>query len=437
MKMKNEQISSNLESQKETDEKPEKVSPFSAGNILSKLQGLFGKYQTQVFLILVVLLSLVLRLWQIGSIPSGVSASENLVILQIKNLSVGHLWLGSKFYQAAYVYSGYLVGKAFGLTVLNLRIMSAIFGTITILLTYIFIAKWFSKKIAIITAFLFSISAFHITLSRLILPEIMMPMVLLFLFVVLTEAYRTKNIWLFGLSGLLVALGLYTSPAFLIMPVLFLVTGVYFFTKNKKFLLSYRQEIIIAAIAFIALVIPYVVSFYHDPKAYLLFYSFNHSLWQIVLNLSQVPYMFLIGTPVNYFVNLGAEPLLDPFIAVTSIAGIFIAVMTASRRKYFFLLSWLGLFVLYASLKRGVQIPDLIGMLPVLYVFSALALDYVIEKWFATFPLNKRAQLLAIFIISIFFALSAVYNFNRYFIGYKSSILVKKEFSAKPIIPLK
>lgn len=420
-----------------TEKKVSNESRFSAGNILKFLQGLFGKYQTQVFIFLVFALALFLRLWQIGSIPPGVSPAENLVMLQIKNLTFGNLWLGSKFYQAAYVYTGFAVGKLFGLTVLNLRIMSAIIGSLTILLTYVFISKWFSKKIAIITAFLFSVSAFHITLSRLILPEIMMPMVLLLLFVALTEAYRTKNIWLFGISGLLVALGLYTSPAFLIIPLLFLITGGYFFYKNKKFFSAYRQEIVIAAIAFNAAFIPYAVSFYHDPGAYLTFFGFNHSLWQVILNVSQVPYMLLIGTPVNYFVNLGAEPLLDPFIAVTAIAGIVIAVSAASRRKYFFLLSWLGLFILYASLKRGVQIADLVGILPVLYVFSALALDYVIEKWFATFPLNKRAQLLAIFVISIFFALSAVYNFDRYFVGYKDSLQVKQEFSATPIIPLK
>jgi 4-amino-4-deoxy-L-arabinose transferase-like glycosyltransferase len=435
--MKNKSISADFGPKKETPEQPTKVARFTSANILKFISGMFGKFQTQVFLILVFGLALFLRLWQLATLPPGVSAAENIIIEQIKNLSVGNLWLGSRFYQAAYVYSGFAVGKIFGLNVLNLRIMSAIFGALTILLTYIFIAKWFSKKIAIFTAFLFSISAFHITLSRLVLPDVMMPMILLLLFVILTEAYRTKNIWLFGASGVLVALGLYTSPAFLIVPLLFVTTGIYFFYKNKKFFSSYRQEIIIAAIAFFAAVIPYAVSFYHNPVAYLTFFGFNRSIWQIILNISQVPYMFIIGTPVNYFVNLGAEPLLDPFISITAISGVVIAVMSASRRKYFFLLSWIGLFVLYASLKRGVQIPDLVGILPVIYVFSALALDYVIEKWFATFPLNKRAQLLAIAIISIFFALSAVYNFDRYFVGYKNSILVKKEFSAKPIIPLK
>jgi 4-amino-4-deoxy-L-arabinose transferase-like glycosyltransferase len=401
------------------------------------LVSFFDKYQAQIFIVLVFGLALFLRLWQIGNIPPGVAPAENIVIAQIKSLSFGNLWIGSHFYQAAYIYTGFLVGKLFGLTVLNLRILSAVAGSLTILLTYIFIAKWFSKKVAIFTAFLFAVSAFHITLSRLILPDIMLPLTLLGLFILLTESYRTKNIWLFGISGAVAALGMYTSPAFLIVPVLFLISGIYFFAKNKRFLTSYHQEMTVALVAFVAVLIPYAVSFARDPYAYLTFFGFNRSFWQVILNVSQAPYMLILGTPINYFVNLGTEALLDPFIAITAVAGITLAALGASRRKYFFLLSWLGFFVLYASLKRGVQIIDLVGLLPVIYVFSALALDYVIDKWFVTFPVNKRAQLFAIGLIAIFFALSSLYNYERYFVGYRGSAMVQKVFSANPVIPLK
>jgi len=398
---------------------------------------LFDKYQTPIFVILIFGLALFLRCWHLSTVPSGVAASEKEVIYQIKSLSLGHMWLGDHFHQAAYIYSGFLVGKLFGLTVFNLRLLSALVGTLTVLLTYVFIAKWFSKKIAIITAFLFSVSAYHITLSRLILPDIMMPLALLTLFVLLTDAYRTKNIWLFGLAGLTAALGLYTSPAFLMVPVLFATTGVYFIFKNKKFLTAYRQEMIIAILAFVAASIPYFVSFVSNRSAYLAFYGFNRSVWQIIVNISQIPNMLLVATPINYVVNLGSEPLLDPFIAITAISGILIAVFSASRRKYFFLLSWLGLFALYATLKTQTSIVDLLGIVPVLYVFSALSLDYVIERWFVTFPINKRAQIFAIGLVAIFFALSTLYNYNRYFLGYKESQEVKNVFSAEPNIPLK
>lgn len=420
-----------MEQESKTIEKPK----FSLGGIFKSVIDFATKYQNIIIVLLIVGLALFLRVWQISTLPPGFSAKELPIVREIQHLKLSNMWLGGNYYQAAYIYPAYLFTKIFGLTVTNLRIFSAIIGTATIYLTYVFIAKWFSQKIAIFTAFLFAISAFHITVSRLIVAEITLPLILLGLFVTLTEAYRTKNIWLFGLSGLLAAAGLYTSPAFLMVPIIFLISGIYFFNKNKKFVHAYRQELIIAAIAFAAAALPYVVSFIQHPASYMAYYNFNKSITQIVINLSQIPYMLILGTPLNFFFNLGTEPLVDPFISVTAIFGIVIAVISASRRKYFFLLTWLGFFVLYASFKSGVQILDLMGILAVIYAFAALALDFVIDKWFKTFPLNKRVQLLAIGVIAIFFALSALYNFDRYFVGYKNSKFVKKEFSVVPPIP--
>jgi hypothetical protein len=101
------------------------------------------------------------------------------------------------------------------------------------------------------------------------------------------------------------------------------------------------------------------------------------------------------------------------------------------------MITWLVFFSIYAALKRGVQIIDLVGILPVLYAFAALILDFVIDLWFKTFPVNKNARVLIVGLIAIFFALSALYNFDRYFVAYKYSKEVKKEFSATSPIPLK
>lgn len=390
-----------------------------------------------ILVLFVVGLGVFLRLWQIGEIPPGVSPAENNILTQLTYMSPSKLWLGGEFYKGAYLYFAFAATKIFGTKVIVLRVLSAIFGSLTVWLSYLFISKWFSKKIAIFTAFLLAISTFHITMSRLIVPEIMLPVVLLALFVTLTSAYRSKNIWLFGFSGALGALGLYTSPAFLFVPVIFIVSAIYFYLKNKKFISAYRDELIVGLVAFVALSIPYVVSFAQNPMAYLTYFGFNRSGLQLVMNIGQIPNLLFISTPPNFFLNMGTEPLLDPFIYITAVAGFFFALFKIGRRKYFFLIVWLTVFSVYAALKRGVQIIDLVGILPVLYAFAALILDYVLDVWFKTFPLNKGARRGIVALIAIFFALSALYNFDRYFVAYKHSNEVKKEFSATPVIPLK
>jgi 4-amino-4-deoxy-L-arabinose transferase-like glycosyltransferase len=393
----------------------------------------------QIFLIIlaIFIIAFVLRIWNLDAIPGGFSEAERQTVDTIRNLKFGNLWLKDGFFNAAYIYTAFIWTKLLGLTVYNLRLLSAVVGGVTIVMGYIFISEWFSRKIAIFTALLFATSAFHISVSRLIIPEIFLPLVLLSLFVVLTKAYRTKNVWLFGLSGALMGVGLYTSAAFLLVLPLFAIAGFYFYRKNEKFITSYKIETLTALAAFSALAIPYLVSFINQKENYLDYYGFGNSALNIAMNFSQIFTSFFVRTPTNYFVNVWAEPLMDPLIFVTYVFGFLFAIISVSRRKYFFLIAWLAFFWLYAALKRDVLPADFLGLIPVIYTFSALIIDYVLDRWFETFPLNKKIQVLSIGLISIFFALSMLYNFNKYFVAYKNSSLVHQEFSAESVIPLK
>lgn len=397
----------------------------------------FSDNQHLLMVLLIFLAALFLRTWGISHVPGGFSENERGVVEQLLSMQSNKFWLGGEFYRGAYLYSAFVITKIFGLKIIVLRIFSAVIGSLTVAMSYFFISKWFSRKIGIFTAFLFAISSFHITLSRLIIPDILLPLVLLTLFTVLTSAYRNKNIWLFAYAGIISAIGLYTSPAFLIIPALFILAAGYFYFVNKKFILAYKNELLVGVMGFIALSIPFAVSFVQDPTSYLTHFGFYRSVWQIVMNIGQIPMILFVQSDTNYFLNIGSEPLLDPFIFITSVSGFLFALFNIQRRKYFFMVLWLSLFFVYAALKRGVEPIDLLGTLPALYTFSALILDYVLTRWFETFPYNKNARILIVGIISVFFALSILYNYQRYFVAYRNSQQVKSEFSVSPPILLK
>jgi 4-amino-4-deoxy-L-arabinose transferase-like glycosyltransferase len=393
--------------------------------------------QLTALAILVFFLGLFFRFWQLGNIPGGVSLPELKVIDTIKNLNLGNLWLGSNFDMGLYVYLAAIWTKFFGLTVLSLRSFSALCGSLTVFAAYHFIGHWFNKKIGIFAALLLSISSFHIALSRLILPEILLPLVLLGMFILLTRAYRTKNIWLFGLGGFVSALGFYTSTSFIMIPFLILLSGIYFFIRNKKFILSYKQELVVGLVGFAAAAVPFLVAFIIEPKGFLTDYGFGKSFWQIILNIGAIPTMLFTGGKTNWLVNVGSEPLLDPFIFVTAIFGIGLVALNASRRKYFFIISWFLIFWIFATLKRAITPVELVGLLLPVYTFAALILDYIINTWFVTFPHNRLAKLVLIVGIATFFALSAVYNIDKYFTAYKFNENVRLEFAQTPPIKLK
>ncbi len=404
---------------------------------LSDIRNYILENQISVMVLFILGLAFFFRLWQIGSVPGGVSEAENEIINKISALKSNNMWLGAEYSNALYIYFGYIWTNIFGLTAINLRILSALIGGSTVVLSYLFISKWFSKKIAIFMALLLSTSSFHVTVSRLIIPEIMLPFILLALFVSLTYAYRNKSVWVFGLSGVLAGLGFYTSQAFIITIIIFAISGAYFINKNKKFLTSYGNEIFISVAGFISVIIPYMVSFIGNMELYFRDWRFADTFNNVAINFSEVLKILFIGFSSDFFINVGTEPLLDPLIFITSVFGFFYAVFAVSRRKYFFLIAWLLFFYIYTATKPNISTLDLLGLLPAVYTLSALILDYIIDHWFETFPLNKRAKLFAIGLISVFFAISVLYNFNKYFIAYKNSEQVKKEFSIEPVIPLR
>lgn len=378
-----------------------------------------------------------LRTFNIRVIPDGLSQKEIETVRAIKDLKKDSMWLEGGYYNAAYIYLSYLWSKIFGLSVLSLRYLSALIGGLTVLLSYVFIYKWFSRKIAIFMALLFSFSAFHVSASRLIIPEVLLPLVLVSLLIALTNAYRTKSVWLFGLSGVIAGLGFYTSPSFLLAPFIFLAAGFYFFRRNKKFITGYRDELIVATVGFFAVIAPYIVSFSLGSASYLSYYNFKFSLEDLAINISQIPGLLFLKSSGENFLNVGHEPLLDPLIFVTSVAGLVFAILSLSRRKYFFLVVWFLIYSFYAALRSPLSGIDLLGMLPVVYTFSALIIELVLTKWFETFPIDKKAKFFAIGLVAVFFSLSMLYNFDRYFVAYRYSKSVQAEFSETSPIPIK
>lgn len=410
-------------------------------NILEKaktfdIKELINKYQISLIVFLIFLTAIFLRFWNIELIPGGFSEQEDSTVRTIASLTRENMWLAGGYYNAAYIYIAYLWANIFELSINSLRYLSATIGSATVILSYFFIKNWFSRKISIFMTLLFSFSSFHIAASRLILPEILLPFILLLSFIVTTYAYRTKNIWLFGFSGMLFGLGFYTSPAFLLIPLVLIFSGWYFFVKNKKFILGYKQELSVALAGFGAVIIPYIVSFYNNPGAYLDYYNFSTSLQGFAINISQLSAILFSSGSQNYLYNIRAEPLFDPFIFVTAIGGILFAIISIQRRKYLFIILWFFFLSVYASIRPNLTGIDLLGLIPVIYVFSALIIDYILDRWFETFPKNKKAKIIIVATISIFFALSMTYNYEKYFVAFKHSEGVKKEFSKEPPIKI-
>lgn len=137
----------------------------------------------KILLVLIVLLAAFLRFYNLGTNPPSLTWDEaawgyNSYTLGLdgkdefgKFLPITYLESFGDFKPPVYAYLGVIPVKILGLNEFATRFPSALFGVLTVLLTFFLVRRIFWKSegadyIAVITAFFLAISPWHIMLSR-------------------------------------------------------------------------------------------------------------------------------------------------------------------------------------------------------------------------------------------------------------------------------
>jgi hypothetical protein len=125
----------------------------------------------------------------------------------------------------------------------------------------------------------------------------------------------------------------------------------------------------------------------------------------------------------NYFHNLGGEPMLNVFVGIMFIAGILVTATRWKKRPERALV--LGaIAALVPALLYPQTAPDaarLAPMIPFALVFAAIGIGYMLEVWYATFPINSAARLTGQLAILLLLALTAYQGYTQYFVAWADS----------------
>ncbi|PIV00244.1 hypothetical protein COS54_03355 [Candidatus Shapirobacteria bacterium CG03_land_8_20_14_0_80_39_12] len=227
------------------------------------------KYSKKVilfFLILTVLLGGLLRFWKLASYPISLSIDEvGIGYDSYSILKTGKDQWGESFplaFRSIGDYKPpvleYLMIPAitvFGLNEFGTRFTVALFGTLTILFTFLLI-KQISKNdlIALLSSFSLSISPWHLQVSRMTSESVVaLFFIIIGVWLFLKSVHEKKN--LYWLSAIFFCLSLYTyHSARLFTPVMvFGLTIIYF--KN---IIKEKKRIILGILLGLILVIPFV-----------------------------------------------------------------------------------------------------------------------------------------------------------------------------------
>lgn len=378
------------------------------------------KIATYFLLFLIVALGLFLRIYNIDNVPPGVYPDEAVNGEDaLRALETGQFqW----FYPANQGREGLFMNlialcfKLFGASVLTLKLPAIIFGTLTIWGTYLLTKELFQtclpegrkERLALISAFLVAVSFWAINFNRISFRANMLPFILVFSFYFLWKGLRTKKLFDFAAGGFIFGIGLHTYIAFRIAPAVLIITLVSLMLSRKNFLKDYWRPILIFVIFSIIAAAPMFYTFFFAHPEYLESRSSSISVLSPEVNkgnligtflksfgLSLIKYNF-VGD-MNWRHNFPPYPLLDTATGIAFLFGLiysfvwsfklFFARLVQKVRDsrmdiHLFLLGWF--FVMLApefmTAEGNPHALRAIGTLPVVFIFSALTFNYLLEK---------------------------------------------------------
>ncbi len=417
-----------------------------------------NKYLIVLFLVIVV--ATVLRLYSLVNIPPGVNRDEASIgytaysLLQTgkdeygRFLPVSFQSFGDwKLPLYIYVTVGFV--KAFGLTELAVRLPSAIFGIMTVFLTYILVKEFFGskrEKLALLTAFLVAIAPWHIHLSRVESEANTAVFLTVAAMILFLKAIKGKA-WLFIPSSVLFALTYYTYAGNHIFTTL-LVLGIIIFyrdkiPRNKLTYISALLFIILSGFIFSKTLLAADktkisgISIFGDPalahvkiellrdqhenpislSAKIFHNTFVFGLekfTQNYLNSFSPEFLFIKGGDNNAhnIDNFGNMYIVESLFLFIGISSLFI--LKKGREEKFILYWFLTAPIASSITKDAPHTNRMFAIFPILPLVTAIGIIYFIR----IASKNNLVKLLIILSISTLFLLNFIIYMDRYFVHF-------------------
>ncbi len=413
-----------------------------------------------IILFIIILSAFFLRFHNIEEIPSGIYPDEavNGIDAQKAKDSGDYklFYTDNNGREGLFINLQALSIKAFGSTVLALKLCSIIFGTLTVLGVFLLSKEIFrSNRAGLISAYLTTFSFWAINFSRIGFRAVMVPMLLSFSFYFLLRGFNLKKYKYFIFSGLIFGLGFHTYIAFRIAPAIILALLFFLAITQKSFIKKFWKQLLVFAIATLLTLSPILYEFYSHPE-YLESRSASISIFSPEMNngnilqtslrsfsLSLVKYNF--WGDQNWRHNYPPYPILDPITGIAFLTGIiYVAYKSIHllwlrlRRNirdeklylYFFLLTWFFLmlapeFLTAEGLPHALRA---IGTLPVVIIIATIPFLWLFGK----ISKNESFSLKIIMasILTVAFIFIGVFNTIKYFVFFKDNPKQHSSFNA-------
>jgi 4-amino-4-deoxy-L-arabinose transferase-like glycosyltransferase len=337
-----------------------------------------------------------------------------------------------------------------------LRIVSAIFGILTVLGLYLCakeLINYASTKInekaknniALLSSFFLATSFWHINFSRIGFRAIMAPFFIIFTLYFLFRSFN-KNYSLGSgiLAGLFFGLGFHSYIAFRGLPILILIVFVIDWFKNPSRRRGLAKIFIWAVAISLIVFAPLGYYFIKNPQDFMgrtsevSIFSSKTAIKDLALNIAKTAGMFNFSGDYNWRHNYAGKPELFWPVGILFLIGIILGIVkffTNSEEKKIFgiLFAW----ILVAALPVVVSnegIPHALRaiiMIPPIFILAGIGGVWLYEKLLT--KIRNDTKIRKLLLLSIFYFLLSLFVFeayNTYFIKWGQNYNVQGAFSA-------
>ncbi len=382
------------------------------------------------------LLALALRMTLIDTLPQNFGGDEGEMGMEARGVLEGRIsnpfvtgWLS---HPTLWFFLQALSLSVFGNNVFGLRALSALIGTATIPLLYLFARPLFGRGVAFGAATLLAVFHFHIHFSRLGVNNIVDPLLALSAFIAFFTGVRRLSSLALGWTGVICGVAQHFYMGSRLTPVVIAVLVLHLSIVDWQCFRWLAPRLPLMIGGFLLGFGPLIAHFINNPSAFtarLAMVGVVQSGWleqklaegvplaQIIIDQMRQSfgaYTFVPDRSAWYDPKIA---LLDSVSAILLVLSVALALVNWRRSEWFLLIAWLtGAAVLGGVLLVNTpESPRYVTTAPALCLLVMLALQRIITLAGATFQLTGQRRALVI-IATV--ALLAGWNLNFYFRDY-------------------
>jgi 4-amino-4-deoxy-L-arabinose transferase-like glycosyltransferase len=361
-------------------------------------------------LVLTLLITAGLRLWQIGTLPPGLhydEAADTIIAQQIARGESAPIFVAAYTgKEVLFFYWAALWMKLIGPSAFATRLAAAMLGVLTVAVTYWTVRELFASPfsqrgrgaggegVALLAMIFIATSFWHVLMSRLGFRSIAEPFIQALALAALFRGLRLNRWGWIVAGGALIGLNLYTYLAARLFPVA--IATIFFFLIAFDQGQRKRRVVQFVAVTLAALIVfaPLGTYFLNHPDAFLTRIQQvaprGDQVATLIENVGRAFGMFFLsGDPYIRF-NLPGRPLFSLVWGVLFVIGLISALIGVFRGRtiwrktaYFSMISATLIMLLPTALAVNEITPSnlrAIGMMPLVFVFPALGAWWMIKR---------------------------------------------------------